>query len=393
MTDRDPLLPTPVAVVWFVALVLFSVGLVAGGVLQGELAVSSTSIIGASAVVLSVIGQGLLYGRRGYDALDRLQRVATTSIALASALAAGGIIALIVIGPDRPIGTITVVAGIAVMSAAASAAASTSVLIRPHVDVMPAHVWAGIGGAGLAVPFMVAGVDPALIVGVTTGIATYDRYRGRRIHRDLERRKALAAEIDASERGIGVRGLPGLPIRSADPLPTRPWSLRERRATVRLGVAALLTVIGAWVGAILLSDNAATSGLIAEGQGYAVASLAAVPLLVQGALLLRRGPQSRMLLVTTGAALTAAVLTVLIAPTAATVLVATVVQSLAFGVAVAGLDRLVRPTTTIGSAMVAVAAALAWWVLVVTSGGIALAFVAILTTFLALRHRMHPSPR
>jgi hypothetical protein len=100
-----------------------------------------------------------------------------------------------------------------------------------------------------------------------------------------------------------------------------------------------------------------------------------------------------MLLVTTGTVLASAVLAVLIAPSAATVLVATVLQSLAFGVAIAGLDRIIRSTTGLGSAMVAVAAALAWWVLVVTSGGLALAFIAIVTTLLVLRRRMHPSPR
>ncbi|MGY6497254.1 MAG: hypothetical protein ACXIUP_03400, partial [Microcella sp.] len=74
----DPLLPRPVAVVWFLALLLFAAGLVVGGVLGGDAASTGTSILSLAAVLLGVVGQGLLYARRSYDALDRLQRVATT---------------------------------------------------------------------------------------------------------------------------------------------------------------------------------------------------------------------------------------------------------------------------------------------------------------------------
>lgn len=379
---RDPLLPRPVAVVWFLALLLFAAGLVVGGVLGGDAATTGTSLLSLAAVLLGVTGQGLLYARRGYDALDRLQRVATTSIALASALATGGIVALIVFGPDRPIGPVTAVAAAAVMAAAASAAAATSVLIRPHVEAMPAHIWAGIGGSGLAVPFMVAGIDPALIVGVGVGLATYDRVRGRRIHRDLERRRALSASVE--QRGIPVRGLAGSPVVEST-RPRLPWSRRERRRSLALGVAALLTVLGAWVGGVLIADSA--PGLVEAGQGLAVVSLGSVPLLAQGALMLRVATRARRVVVTTGAVIVAAAAAVLIEPSESVALVAWAVQSLAVGGAVAAITRMLVPGTALGAAAIVVTTATAWWVVVVTSGGIALAFAAVLTTLLALRRR------
>ena len=378
----DPLLPRPVAVAWFLALLFFAAGLVVGGVIGGDAAATGTSILSLAAVLLGVTGQGLLYARRGYDALDRLQRVATTSIALASALATGGIVALIVFGPDRPIGPVTAVAAAAVMAAAASAAAATSVLIRPHVEAMPAHIWAGIGGSGLAVPFMVAGVDPALIVAATVGLATYDRVRGRRIHRDLERRRALSASID--ERGIPVRGLPGSPVVERT-RPRVPWSGRERRLSLALGVAALLTVVGAWAGGVLIAD--AAPGLVSAGQGLAVVTLGAIPLLAQLAFLLRVAARARRVVATTGAVIVAASAAVLITPSESVALVAWAVQSVAVGFAVAAVTRMLVPGTALGAAAIMVASATAWWVVVVTSGGIALAFGAVLTTLLALRRR------
>ncbi|RZT57456.1 hypothetical protein EV140_2574 [Microcella alkaliphila] len=378
----DPLLPRPVAVVWFLALLFFAAGLVVGGVIGGDAAATGTSTLSLAAVLLGITGQGLLYARRGYDALDRLQRVATTSIALASALATGGIVALIVFGPDRPIGPVTAVAAAAVMAAAASAAAATSVLIRPHVEAMPAHIWAGIGGSGLAVPFMVAGVDPALIVAATVGLATYDRVRGRRIHRDLERRRALSASID--ERGIPVRGLPGSPVIERT-RPRVPWSRRERRLSLALGVAALLTVVGAWAGGVLIAD--AAPGLVSAGQGLAVVTLGAIPLVAQVALLLRVATRARRVIATTGAVIVAASAAVLITPSESVALVAWAVQSVAVGLAVSAVTRMLVPGTALGAAAIVVTVATAWWVVVVTSGGIALAFGAVLTTLLALRRR------
>jgi hypothetical protein len=247
---------------------------------------------------------------------------------------------------------------------------------------MPAHVWAGIGGSGLAVPFMVAGVDPALIVALGVGLATYDRVRGRRIHRDLERRRALSASID--ERGIPVRGLPGSPVVERT-RPTAPWSRRERRLTLRLGVAALLTVVGAWAGGVLIADTAPC--LVSAGQGLAVVTLGTVPLLVQVALLLRVAARAQRVVATTSAVVVAASAAVLITPAESVALVAWGLQSLAVGSAVAAFTRMLVPGTALGAAAIVVAAATAWWVVVVTSGGIALAFGAVLTTLLALRRR------
>lgn len=383
----DPLLPRGVAVVWFLALLAFAAGLAVGALAGAGVAVPGTSILSLAAVLLGVTGQAMLYARRGYDALDRLQRRATASVALASTLAAGGIVALIVFGPERPIGTITAVAAAGVMAAAGAAAASTSVLIRPHVEAMPAHVWAGIGGAGLAVPFMVAGADPTLIVALALALAVYDRWRGRRTQRDVEARIALSESID--RRDLPVRGLPGTPLVTPT-RPARPWSRRERRLTIALGVAALLTVVGAFIGGALLGD--ATPDLVAPGQGLAVTALGAVPLLVQIALLLRVAAPARRTVIVTGAVLVAASLAVLIAPTDAVVLVAWAVQSVAAGVATARITRMLVSGTALGQTAIVVTVALAWWALVVTSGGIALAFGAVVTTLLAVRRRANGIP-
>lgn len=386
-TAEDPLLPTPVAVVWFAALVVFTAGLAAGGLAPDGLATSLTNAASLAVVVLALTGQVVLYARRGYDALDRLQRRATISIALASGLAAGGVVALIVFGPERPIGTITAVAAASVMLAAASAAAALSVLIRPHVEAMPAHVWSGIAGAGLAVPFMVAGADPSLIVAATTGLAVYDRWRGRRQHHDLERRRALS--LSADERGIPVAGLAGRPVadRAFGRRPA-PWSPRERRLALTLGVVALVLVVGTFVGAALVADAAPT--LAAPGQGLAVTTLGAIPLLAQTALLLRVADRARRSVIVCSALIGAASLAVLVAPGDATALVAWAVQSVAVGAASAAITRMLAPVTTIGLATIVVTTALAWWLLVVTTGGIALAFAAVLTTLLALRRRVVP---
>lgn len=381
----DPLLPTPVAALWFAALVIFTAGLAVGGVVAPELTAPITNGSSLAVVLLAVTGQVVLYARRGYDALDRLQRRATLSVALAAALASGGIVALIVFGPDRPIGTITAVAAVAVMAAAGSAAAATSVLIRPHVEAMPAHVWAGIGGAGLAVPFMVAGADPALIAALTTGLAAYDRWRGRRTHRDLQQRLALS--IDAGDRGIAVRGLAGRPVaeraRGVEPAP---WSRAERRLTLALGLAALVIVVGAFVGAALIADSAPT--LAAPGQGLAVTSLGAVALLVQVATLLRVTARARRTLIVTGTLIAGAAIAVVIAPSEATTLVAWTLQAVAVGAATALITRMLVPLSALGTAALVVATALAWWLVVVTSGGIALAFAAVVTTLLAARRKV-----
>ena len=181
--ERQPLLPTPVVVLWFAALVSWASGRAlailgafslpdpyaapgdgtAGAVDEQLLAElqrldALLSLPTTIAVVLGAIGLGMLYNRRGFDQLTRTPAVSAIVMAIASAIAAIGVLALLTIGPDRPIGLIDAQVAAVVAITAAAASASTVVLIRPYVDPMVAHVWAGIGGVGLALPFMIAGI-------------------------------------------------------------------------------------------------------------------------------------------------------------------------------------------------------------------------------------------
>ncbi|MCA1942967.1 MAG: hypothetical protein LDL15_05115 [Yonghaparkia sp.] len=185
-TPRQPLLPTPVVVLWFVALLSWASGRVIGALNllplpnpSGPLGEPGRDTIDEAvlaelqritalqslpttvAVVLAAIGLGMLYNRRGFDRLSRPAAAAAIVMAIASALAAVGVLTLLTIGPARPIGIIDLQVGVVVAVTTAAAAASAVVLIRPYVDPMVAHVWAGIAGAGIALPFMVAGISPA----------------------------------------------------------------------------------------------------------------------------------------------------------------------------------------------------------------------------------------
>lgn len=427
------LLPTPVIVLWFAAVVSWASGQVIGvlGLLplpsifgpvgssgtdqpdpdllaqaQGIIALSSLPT--TVAVILAAIGLGMLYNRRGFDRLTRVPAVSAIVMAIASALAAVGVLALLTIGPARAIGVIDLQLGVVVAVATAAAAASAVVLIRPYVDPMVAHVWAGIAGAGIALPFMVAGASPALIMAGAIGIGVLDRVRGARTERELALRKELEAEQaeraaalargaaaaggdptsaeGAAGRGIGVRGLPGLPPVLRAPRPVRPWSPGERRASLWLGVGAVLVVAVAWAG----GTTAAEAGLLRAGQGFALASLGAVPLLVQVAVLLRVAASVREALAVSGVLLVAASAAMLTAPVEPVVTIALLAQAVVVAVVTAFIARRASGASTGTALMLAVTAAIVWLLVVLPSGALVLAFVAVATTLIALRRKVHP---
>jgi MFS family permease len=417
---RQPLLPTPVVVLWFAALVSWASGQVIGvlGLMplpdvfgpvgspgtdqpdpellaQAQLISALSSLPTTIAVLLAAIGLGMLYNRRGFDRLSRTAAVSAIVMAIASALAAVAVLALLTIGPARAIGVIDLQVGVVVAVATAAASASAVVLIRPYVDPMVAHVWAGIAGAGIALPFMVAGISPALVMAGAVGIGVLDRARGARTERELARRKELEAEQaaraaalpeGAAGRGIGVRGLPGLPPVPRAPRPMLPWSEGERRASIGLGVGAVVVVALAWAG----GAAAAEVGLLVAGQGFALASLGAVPLLAQAALLLRVAAASREALTVGGGLLVAASAAMLTAPVALVVLIAVLVQAVVVAVLTALLARRAVGARVGTALMLAATAAIVWLLVVLPSGALVLAFVAVATTILALRRKVHP---
>ncbi|MER3389234.1 MAG: hypothetical protein RJQ01_04300 [Microcella sp.] len=380
---RAPLLPPAVAGLWFAALLLWSAGL---GV--SALALPGGSSLTSVAIGLGAVGLAALYNRRGADRLDRTAAVATIIISTASALATMGVIALIVVGPDRPIGTLDVVSAATVTVTAAAAAASTSVLIRPYVDAFAAHIWAGIGGVGLGVPLMVAGVSPTFIMAAAVGLGIADRAHYARVARELEIRAQIEREMiergQAQGRNIGVSGLPGLPLFVTAPTDTRPWSRRHRRTTIALGIAALTIVVVAWTAGILLAEQ----GVLRQGQGFAVASLGAAALLAQAVLLLRCWPELRIVTWACLGMLGAASAAIVASPADAVYFSALALQSVAVALVVGRLHHAVRGSGPAGAAMVATTAAIAWWIAIASTGGILLAFVAVVTVLLSLRRKV-----
>jgi len=412
---RQPLLPTPVVVLWFAALVSWASGRVIAvlGLVrlpdifgpvgspgtdqpdpellaQAQLVSALTSLPTTIAVLLAAIGLGMLFARRGADRLSRTAAVSAIVMASASALAAVALLALLTVGPERPIGVVDVPVVVTVAVATAAASAAAVVLIRPYVDPMVAHVWAGIGGAGLALPFMIAGISPAAVMAGAVAIGVIDRARGARTERELAFRKQLEAEqaarLEAEGRGIGVRGLPGLPPVVRAPQPRLPWSASERRASLWLGVGAVLLVALAWAA----GAAAAEAGLLVPGQGFALASLGAVPLLVQSALLLRVAGRMREALTVAGGMLAAASAAMLTAPAELVVLIAVLVQAGVVAVLTALIARRAAAARVVTALMLAVTAAIVWLLIVLPSGALVLAFVAVATTLLALRRKVHP---
>lgn len=411
--ERPRLLPTPVVVLWFAGLVSWASGqaLAVLGVFEipdpfsasgdGATPVVDEQLLALAqqvaalqslpttiAVVLGAIGLGMLYNRRGFDQLTRTPAVSAIVMAIASAIAAVGVLALLTIGPERPIGVVGVQIGAVVAITTAAASASTVVLIRPYVDPMVAHVWAGIGGAGLALPFMIAGVSPVLVMAGAIGLGIVDRVRGARFEREVAFRKQLEAEYAAEHgdggRGIGVSGLPGMPPLPRAPRPQRPWSAGERSLSIWLGVVAIVVVALAWTA----GSAAAEAGLLVPGQGFALASLGAVPLLVQVAVLARVGTPLREALAIASGLLIAASGAMATAPIPVVIVSAIALQSLALAI-VTGLIASRAAGMRLGAVvMLAVTAAIVWWLIVLPSGALVLAFVAVVTTILAPRRKV-----
>lgn len=416
MSDRTPaphegqrLLPSPVVVLWFLALVSWASGRVIAALnllplpsLDGPLGepgrdeidetlldelqrmTALQSLPTTVAVILATIGLGMLYNRRGVDRLSRPAAAAAIVMAIASALAAVGVLALLTIGPARPIGIIDLQVGVVVAVATAAASASAVVLIRPYVDPMVAHVWAGVAGAGIALPFMVAGISPALVMAGAVGIGMLDRLRGARTERELAERKRL--EATQGERGIGVRGLPGLPPVLRVPRPPLPWSAGERRASLWLGIGAVLIVAVAWAA----GATAAEAGLLRVGQGFALASLGAVPLLVQSAVLLRAASGMREALAVASGFLVTAAAAMVTAPVDPVVPIALLVQAVAVAIVTALIARAAADARTGTALMLAMTAAIVWLLVVLPSGGLVLAFAGVATTLIAHRRKVHP---
>ncbi len=422
---RRPLLPTPVALLWFASAVVWATGRLlpqfglfslpdppadlGGTVVFDEQWLAEAQRLSALqslpttlAVVLAVIGLAVLWMRREPDPLSRVAAVSASVMAVAGALSAVAVLALVAAGPDRPIGLIDLPVGTGAALATAAAGASTAVLIRPYVDVMAAHIWAGIGGAGIALPFMVAGVSPMFIMAGAMLLATLDRVHGLRVEADLAFRHALEAERIAESgdagRGIGVSGLPGRPPTPRAPRPTLPWSARERSLTIWLGVAAVVIVALAWAVGATLGELGFVDVVGLIGPGYAAVAFGAVPLLWQLALLLRVAVSVRYPLTIASGMLIAASLAVLTAPVPPVYLGAVIVQSLAIGWAVAlltprrrteaGRSQAGTRSSLLGSIMLGTTAALIWLLVLVPTGALPLAFIGVITTLLALRRKV-----
>ncbi len=412
--DRPPLLPTSVVVLWFVALVSWASGqtlailgvfelpdpvgdLGDGGLMGDEQWLAAARLLSALqslpttiAVVLGAIGLGMLYHRRGFDRLTRTPAVSAIVMAIASAIAAVGVLALLTIGPERPLGIVDVQVGAVVAITTAAASASAVVLIRPYVDPMVAHVWAGIAGAGLALPFMIAGISPALVMAGAIGLGIVDRVRGARFEREVAFRKQLEAEYAAEHgdggRGIGVSGLPGMPPLPRAPRPHRPWSEGERRLSIWLGVVAAAIVALAWT----IGTAAAEAGMLVPGQGFAYASLGAVPLLVQVAVLARVATPLREALAVAGGLLVAATVAMITAPVSIVIAISIAVQALAIAIITALIVRRATAARAGAALMLSITAAIVWVLVVLPSGALVLAFVAVVTTILALRRKARP---
>lgn len=369
---HEPLLGRGVARALVLAVVVAALGLGAAALGRPELA----GALRTSGILIAAGALVLLLARRGEDRLERVPAISAAVMAVASGLAAVGVIWLLNSGPDRPIGIVGAVASVGIVTAAAAAAASTAVLIRPHVEAMAAHVWSGIAGAGFAIPFMAAGAAPELIAAgaVLVGIADRAGYRRR------------ARALEARERAIALGGA------GADPRDE--LRARERgpaldhdslRLVLALGCTAIGTVVVAW--AIGIAVGSASETDAGGGQGFAAASLAAIPLAVQLAMLRGVLAPLRPWLAIGGGMLGLASLALLVAPLEPVFLVAVAAQSVAVALLVGALARLGFGATTEGAVHVAIVAATAWWLVIVSTGGLLLAFAAVVTTLLALRRR------
>ena len=248
---------------------------------------------------------------------------------------------------------------------------------------MAAHIWSGIAGAGFAIPFMSAGAAPELIMAgaVLVGIADRAGYRRR------------ARALEARERAIalgGVGGVGGIDPRDAlRALERGPDLDRDAlRLALALGLTAIGTVVVAWaIGIAVGSAGGTGSDGTGGGQGFAAASLAAIPLAVQITILRGALAPLRPWLAIGGGMLGLASLALLVAPLEPVFLVAVAAQSVGVALLAGALARLGFGATAEGAVHVAIVAATAWWLVIVSTGGLLLAFAAVVTTLLALRRR------
>lgn len=370
---HEPLLGRGVARALVAALVVAALGVGAGALGAPEVA----GMLRTGGILIAAVALVLLFARRGDDRLDRIPARSAIVIAIAAGLAAVGVIWLLNSGPDRPIGVVGAVAAVGFVTAAAAAAASTAVLIRPHVEPMVAHIWAGIGGAGLAIPFMAAGAAPELVMAGAVLLGIADRAGHRRRARALEaRERALAGDtIDGADPRDAQRA------RERGPA----WTRDERRLAVGLGCVAIGTVVVAW--AVGIAVGSASAGASATGQGFAAASLAAIPLAVQAALLRGALTTVRGWLIVGGGMLGLASIVILAVPTDAVLLAAIAAQSAAVALLAGSHARRARGLSTEGAALVAIVAATAWWLVIVSTGGLLLAFGAVVSTLVSARRR------
>ncbi|MBA8848315.1 hypothetical protein [Microcella alkalica] len=370
---HEPLLSPGVARALVLALVVATLGLGAGVLGRPEL----TGLLRTAGILIAASALVTLLARRGEDRLERTPAIGAIVMAIASGLSAVAIIWLLNSGPDRPIGIVGSVASIGIITAAASAAASTAVLIRPHVEAMAAHVWSGIAGAGFAIPFMAAGAPPELIMAGAVLIGVVDRAGHRRRARALE----------ARERAIALGG--GARVDPRDEFRARERGPQFERGSLRLvlalGCTAIGSVVVAW--AIGIAVGAASGDDAGGGQGFAAASLAAIPLAVQLALMRGAVARLRAWLAVGGGMLGLASIALIAAPLDPVFFAAVAVQSVAVALLAGALARRGFSVSTEGAVLVAIVAATAWWLVVVSTGGLVLAFVSVVTTLLALRRR------
>ncbi len=356
------------------ALVVVALGLGASALGAPE----TSGILRTTGILIAAVALVLLFARRGEDQLEAIPARSAIVIAIAAGLAAIGVIWLLNNGPDRPIGIVGAVAAVGFVTAAAAAAASTAVLIRPHVEPMVAHIWAGIAGAGFAIPFMAAGAAPELIIAgaVLLGLADRAGYRRR------------ARSLEARERALAGETVDGADPRDAQRLSDRgpAWSREERRLALIFGCTAIGTVVVAWAIGIAVGSGAGV-GAASTGQGFAAASLAAIPLAAQAALLRGALAPLRGWLIVGGGMLGLASLVLLAVPSDLVFLAAIAAQSAAVALLAGSHMRLARAASTESAVLIAIVAATAWWLVVVSTGGLLLAFAAVVTTLVALRRR------
>lgn len=373
---QEPLLSRGVARALVAALVVDALGIGAGAL--GDAAVGGA--LRTSGILVAAVALVLLWSRRGDDRLERTPAAAAIVMAVATGLAAVGVIWLLNNGPERDIGIIGTTAAVGVVTAAAAAAASTAILIRPHVEAMAAHVWSGIAGAGFAIPFMAAGAAPELIMAGAVLIGVADRAGHRRRARALEARER--ALVRAGDRTAAQGPDPRDVERERRRGPA--LSPRERRRAVGLGVTAIGTVVVAWAVGVAVG-SALDDGGTTTGQGFAAASLAALPLAALLALLRGALPTLRPWLAAGGGMLALASLALLAVPTDAVFLAAVAAQSVGVALLAGALARLGFGTGAESAVLVAIVAATAWWLVIVSSGGLLLAFAAVVPTLLAVR--------